>query len=167
MDDATLQPRPAQQPNPPIWTGAMWNNGFARHPLERTARWADGFHPNGMPAQAYAEAKDIISESAASLGRDPAALEWSCNIYLCMGPTKQAAFQEAERAMVQRYGGDAWDIDPATLILGPVSECVETIEEFAAAGVTHFTINPLCEQPTLVANFEQFAAEVIPHFERR
>ncbi len=84
-----------------------------------------------------------------------------------MGPTKQAAFEEAERAMVQRYGDDVWDIDPATLILGPFSECVETVEEFAAAGITHFTINPLCEQPTLVANFEQFAAEVIPHFERR
>ena len=107
MDDVTLEPRSVQQPHLPIWTGAMWNNGFAKRPLERTARWADGFHPHGMTPKGYAEGKAAIEEMAASYGRDPATFEWSCNMYLCMGRTKDDAYREVTAAITQRFGEDA------------------------------------------------------------
>ena len=164
MDDMTLEPRSVQQPHLPIWTGAMWNNGFAKRPLERTARWADGFHPHGMTPKGYAEGKAAIEEMAASYGRDPATFEWSCNMYLCMGRTKDDAYREVTAAITQRFGEDAWDINPATLPLGTPADCIETLEGFVEAGVTHFTINALCEPAALLPTYERFAAEVIPHF---
>ena len=164
MDDVTLEPRSVQQPHLPIWTGAMWNNGFAKRPLERTARWADGFHPHGMTPKGYAEGKAAIEEMAASYGRDPATFEWSCNMYLCMGRTKDDAYREVTAAITQRFGEDAWDINPATLPLGTSADCIETLEGFVEAGVTHFTINALCEPAALLPTYERFAAEVIPHF---
>ena len=85
MEDMALEPRSVQQPHLPIWTGAMWNGRFSKRMLERTARWADGFHPHGMTPRGYAEGKAAIEEMAAGLGRDPSRLEWSCNMYLCMG----------------------------------------------------------------------------------
>ena len=87
MEDMALEPRSVQQPHLPIWTGAMWNGRFSKRMLERTARWADGFHPHGMTPRGYAEGKAAIEEMAAGLGRDPSRLEWSCNMYLCMGPS--------------------------------------------------------------------------------
>ncbi len=164
MDDVTLEPRSVQQPHLPIWTGAMWNNGFAKRPLERTARWADGFHPHGMTPKGYAEGRAAIEEMAASYGRDPATFEWSCNMYLCMGRTKDDAYREVTAAITQRFGEDAWDINPATLPLGTPADCIETLEGFVEAGVTHFTINALCEPAALLPTYERFAAEVIPHF---
>ena len=162
MERIALSPRSVQQPHLPIWTGAMWNGGFARRPLERTARWADGFHPHGMTPQGYAEGKAAIEEMAAAYGRDPAAFEWSCNMYVCMGKTRDDARREAEAAMRGRFGDDAWEMDPATLPLGTASDCAETLEAFVEVGVTHFTINALCAPDALLPTYERFAAEVIP-----
>ena len=57
MEDMALEPRSVQQPHLPIWTGAMWNGRFSKRMLERTALWADGFHPHGMTPRGYAEGK--------------------------------------------------------------------------------------------------------------
>ena len=65
MEHVTLEPHSVQQPHLPIWTGAMWDGKFIRHTLERTARWADGFHPNGMTPKGYTEGKAAIEEMAA------------------------------------------------------------------------------------------------------
>ena len=164
MEHVTLEPRSVQQPHLPLWTGAMWDGRFTRHTLERTARWADGFHPNGMTPKGYAEGKAAIEEMAAAYGRDPAAFEWSCNMYLCMGRSKDDAYREVQAAMRQRFGEDAWAIDPATLPLGTPADCIETLESFIEAGVTHFTMNALCTPEALLPTYEQFAAEVMPRF---
>ncbi len=164
MEHVTLEPRSVQQPHLPLWTGAMWNRRFIRHTLERTARWADGFHPNGMTPRGYAEGKAAIEEMAAAFGRDPAAFEWSCNMYLCMGQTKDDAYREVQAAMRHRFGDDAWAIDPATLPLGTPADCIETLEAFVDAGVTHFTMNALCMPEALLPTYDLFAAEVMPHF---
>ncbi len=164
MEDVALEPQSVQQPHLPIWTGAMWNGRFSRRMLERTAKWGDGFHPHGMTPEGYAEGKAAIEEMAAGLGRDPSRLEWSCNMYLCMGASREAAMEEVRRAMRQRFGEDAWELDPDTLLLGTAADCVESIEAFAEAGVGHFVINAMCGPEALVENYERFSAEVMGRF---
>lgn len=164
MEDTALEPRSVQQPHLPIWTGAMWNGRFSRRMLERTAKWADGFHPHGMTPGGYAEGKAAIEEMAAGLGRDPSRLEWSCNMYLCMGDSKDEANEQVKRSMRQRFGDDAWELDPDTLLLGSPADCIESIEAFAEAGVSHFVINALSGPEELLETYEQFAAEVMGRF---
>ena len=164
MEETALEPRSVQQPHLPIWTGAMWNGRFSRRMLERTARWADGFHPHGMTPRGYAEGKAAIEEMAAALGRDPSRLEWSCNMYICMGRSRDEAMEEVRRSMRQRFGDDAWELDPDTLLLGTPADCIERIEAFVEAGVGHFVINALCGPDALLGTYEGFASEVMGRF---
>ena len=162
--DAALAPKPVQRPLP-LWVGPMWNGRFARHALERAARYADGFHPHGMTPAGYAEGKRIIEDLAAGAGRDPSAFTWSCNMYVCMGDSRDAAYSEAQAAMASRFGSDAWDLDPATLVIGNAEECSETVEAFAEAGVGHIIVNALCAPGSLLPIYDRFAAEVLPRFD--
>ena len=164
MEETTLEPRSVQQPHLPIWTGAMWNGHFSRRTLERTSRWADGFHPHGMTPRGYAEGKAAIEEMAAALGRDPSRLEWSCNMYICMGRSRDEAMEEVRRSMRQRFGDDAWELDPDTLLLGTPADCIERIEAFVEAGVGHFVINAMCGPNALLDTYEGFASEVMGRF---
>ena len=164
MEETTLEPRSVQQPHLPIWTGAMWNGHFSRRTLERTSRWADGFHPHGMTPRGYAEGKAAIEEMAAALGRDPSRLEWSCNMYICMGRSRDEAMEEVRRSMRQRFGDDAWELNPDTLLLGTPADCIERIEAFVEAGVGHFVINAMCGPNALLGTYEGFASEVMGRF---
>jgi len=64
--DATLFPRPVQQPHPPIWIGASGEQRM----MPIAARFADVWHCFGPPA-VLREKSARISEHAAAAGRDP------------------------------------------------------------------------------------------------
>jgi F420-dependent oxidoreductase-like protein len=66
VKDATLQPRPVQQPHPPIWIGASGE----RRMLPIAARYADVWHCFGPPAVLRAKS-ERLSGLAEAAGRDP------------------------------------------------------------------------------------------------
>ncbi len=66
LRDAQLQPRPVQQPHPPIWIGGAG----PRRTLPLVARYADVWHTWGSPSS-LAEANARVDELAAEAGRDP------------------------------------------------------------------------------------------------
>ncbi len=67
-------------------------------------------------------------------------------------------------AMRQRFGDDAWELDPDTLLLGTPADCAESVGAFTEAGVGHFVINALCPPDALLPTYEQFASEVMGRF---
>jgi len=64
--DATLQPRPMQQPHPPIWIGASGE----KRTMPIAARYADVWHCFGPP-EVLGPKSDRISAMAEQAGRDP------------------------------------------------------------------------------------------------
>ena len=69
LDDATLLPRPVQQPHVPIWIGGTGE----RRTLPLVARFGDAWHGFGGVAQ-LGEKSRRIDELAAAAGRDPASI---------------------------------------------------------------------------------------------
>ena len=69
VQDATLRPRPVQQPHPPIWIGA---SGELRT-MPIAAKYADAWHCYG-PVEVLAAKSERISAHAEAAGRDPAAI---------------------------------------------------------------------------------------------
>jgi probable F420-dependent oxidoreductase len=161
--DAMLAPQPSR--HVPIWLGGTWDDGFSDAALRRVARFGDGFHPHEVPVAGYAQAMRRIGELASEHGRDPSSFDYACNMWLNIGPSKEAAIADTQAALVHRFGDDAWEVDPtACYALGTPTDCIETIEAYAKIGVTTFIMNVLAGADGILPTFETFAREVIPHF---
>jgi F420-dependent oxidoreductase-like protein len=77
VHDATLHPRPVQQPRIPLWVAATGE----RRGLPIAARFADAWHSFGSTEQLAARSQRL-SELAEAAGRDPAAIVRSASLDL-------------------------------------------------------------------------------------
>ncbi len=62
-------PKPVQQPHPPVILG-----GMAKNVLKRVVAWGDGWMPNRITPGELEEGRKILDTLAAEKGRDPASL---------------------------------------------------------------------------------------------
>ncbi|MDP3767236.1 MAG: LLM class F420-dependent oxidoreductase [Dehalococcoidia bacterium] len=65
-----IQPKPVQQPHPPVYLAAFTPRG-----LKRAATKANGWHPVGMPVEAMQQMAGGMRAMAKEAGRDPNELE--------------------------------------------------------------------------------------------
>jgi F420-dependent oxidoreductase-like protein len=91
--DATLHPRPVQQPRIPLWVAATGE----RRGLPIAARFADAWHSFGGPAELTARSQKL-SALAEAAGRDPASIVRSASLDLSQPWDKVRADAEALRA---------------------------------------------------------------------
>ena len=75
VQDATLLPRPVQQPHPPIWIGASGEKRM----MPIAARYADVWHCFGPPKY-LAGKSERISAHAEAAGRDPSAIRRAASL---------------------------------------------------------------------------------------
>jgi alkanesulfonate monooxygenase SsuD/methylene tetrahydromethanopterin reductase-like flavin-dependent oxidoreductase (luciferase family) len=75
--EATLQPRPVQQPHPPIWIGASGEKRM----MPIAARYADVWHSWGTP-ESMGRKSQRLSAHAESAGRDPAEITRASSLSL-------------------------------------------------------------------------------------
>jgi probable F420-dependent oxidoreductase len=65
-----IGPKPVHKPHPPIYMAA-----FAPPALKRLAKFADGWNPVALPADAMAQMFGSVKQMAQAEGRDPASLQ--------------------------------------------------------------------------------------------
>ena len=75
--DATLRPRPVQQPHPPIWIGASGEKRM----MPIAARYADVWHSWGTPESMTGKSQRL-SAMAEAAGRDPGAITRASSLSL-------------------------------------------------------------------------------------
>jgi F420-dependent oxidoreductase-like protein len=67
LTDAVAEPKPLQQPHPPIWIGGSG----PQRTLRITARYADVWNAAGGSPEQVAEASAVLDQRCAEIGRDP------------------------------------------------------------------------------------------------
>ncbi len=77
VHDATLLPRPVQQPHPPIWIGASGEQRM----MPIAAKYADVWHCFG-PTAVLGPKSDRISAHAEAAGRDPSTIRRATSLSL-------------------------------------------------------------------------------------
>jgi probable F420-dependent oxidoreductase len=148
---ATMEPKPAQKPHPPVWFGG-------NHPdaLRRAVRFGDGFFGAGSQSTPqYAEQTRVIREELERAGRDPASFRLGKRVYIHVEDDADQAHARIEAALAQHYGRGGWS---DVFVAGPPATCVAGLRAVADAGAQLILLNPLDDD---LNQMERLAAEVI------
>ena len=151
LDGAAMEPKPVQQPHPPIWIGGS-------HPaaLKRAVRIGDGFFGAGSASTAqFAEQAETIRAELREQDRDPGSFRVAKRVYIHVDDDSARARDQIERALERHYGRAV----PGVALAGRPSECVDGLAEVAAAGAELILLNPLVDDGQ---QMERLAAEIMP-----
>jgi probable F420-dependent oxidoreductase len=163
VTDLRLLPRPVQQPHLPLWVGGHWAGGFVEPVLRRVARFADVFFPTWTPVEGYRTAQAEIRRHAQAQSRDPDTIGWGVQIWTCVGDSTAQGRRTGTRALQERFGLAQVDFAQSTA-LGSAADCIETLERYAALGITEFNLSAVCPAPEMAAQYARIAAEVLLYF---
>lgn len=154
VHDAPCEPKPLQQPHPPIMIG-----GSGRGTLRLTAKYAAVWNSTGSPDY-LAERIAVLRDACAEIGRDPAEIELTCHPQMAIAPTHEAAVEQARA--IARSHGDNFDTDNQGWLLGTPEEIQARIQRYADVGITHWII--AAGAPFNLDALRLFADEVAPAF---
>ena len=154
LKGATMEPKPAQQPHPPIWFG-----GSGPAALRRAVRLGDGFFGAGSTSTGkFAGQVQVVREALAGSGRPAGEFRIAKRVYIAMDSGSGRARDRISHALERLYGRRSPDIEAAA-VAGPPAECARELRQVAEAGAELILFTPLFE---LAEHAERLAAEVIP-----
>jgi F420-dependent oxidoreductase-like protein len=153
VSEAMCLPQPVQQPHPPIMIGGTGEKVL----LKIVAKHADMWNAGGS-AERMAALIETIKRHGDAVGRDTDEIEKTVMLPLCY--TKDAGRQE----FVCNLMAGLRQTSPAEarreVMIGDKQECLDTIERYARAGVTHFIF--MLFAPFFADEIRAFAEEVVP-----
>lgn len=140
--DLVFQPRPVQQPHPPIWVG-----GHSRAALRRAVRFGAAWHPINRPP-------DVLRAGVAELAR----------ISEANGRARPPALTLRNDVRVLRPGEPAPPpVHGGRVIAGEPAALADQIRELAGCGVEHLVLEFLAsDRADLEAQMTRFAERVRP-----
>ena len=146
--DVSLEPKPVQQPHPPIVFGAVTDAG-----ARRAARTSDGIYPMFLDSYGdphrFEHLREAVLREAEKIGRDVSDFRM---LAFCSG-------------LVVEPGDEAAQRSPRMTLTGAPDQVLADIERFAAAGYSHLTMHFDVRSGTMAEYLEiaqRFAEDVLP-----
>ncbi len=154
LEGVSMEPKPVQQPHPPIWVG-----GNAEAALRRAVRIGDGFFGAGSQTTAqFAEQVEVVRDEAADRGRAADTFQIAKRVYIHVDDDRDRALEQIDAALAHHYGRRGMS---SVAVYGPPAACAAGLREVVAAGAELILLNPLVDG---AQQMERLAAEVIPEF---
>ena len=169
--DVEMYPKPLQNPLP-IYIGG--NNPNA---IRRTAAYAEGWMPAGMPVDQLSKHIHTLRESCIKAGRDPGKLQVAPQLICYVGKTHEDAVERFSRSQLYEHlislkdstlkDQAGIDLVEANLI-GTPDEILEKVKKLEESGVTHLCGTYYCADTVaeLKDQMQVFAEEVLPHIKK-
>ncbi len=159
FSNASINPRPTQQPHPPVWVA-----GRRDAAMERAVKYGDGWFPYFYSPARYRDSVEKINAFAEEQGRELSSFQWAYFPYIAIYPTEVEAAEAAAEALGGRYlyGGDFLNIVRNYCLLGTPEMCAQRLREYIDAGARHIVFSVACPREERVRQIETIAAEVIP-----
>ncbi|WP_348630000.1 LLM class flavin-dependent oxidoreductase [Mesorhizobium sp. Pch-S] len=142
-----MQPKPVQQPGPPIIIGAR-----SEPALRRAVAIADGWTGAAMiPAEERDEELAILRDELAVSGRDPASFSISVNVYAAVEPTREEARDRVQQILSVGFKDNpVYTVEgmaDRVAVFGPPEECAEGLQKLIAKGVDEIVLHPMYDHP--------------------
>lgn len=137
------QPKPIQQPGPPILIGAR-----SEAALRRAVTIADGWTGAAMiPPEERAKELAILHDELAVTGRDPASFSISVNVYAAVDPDREKAKTRVQEVLSSSFKSNPVyepdDMAQKVAIYGPAEECAEGFRKLIDEGVDEIVLHPM------------------------
>lgn len=153
VTDALHEPKPLQNPHPPLWVGGAGE----KKTLRVVAESADGWNTFLMPMDQYQHKLDVLAGHCADVGRDPGDVRKQLGMFAMIGET------EAEVAEFKKQAASMQTSGPNMMpLLGTPEQCVEQLLPYAKAGVGDFLLLVRSPSPENVRTLELFAKKIVP-----
>lgn len=145
FEDVTIEPKPVQDPHPPIWFGSFGIQveeftDVVERVLERVGRYGDGWVPmtyntesrEMMASDKLGTAWERIEEGARTYGRNPDDIEIIYS-HWCYVMEDEAAERDRCLDAVSRWFDGTYEEGKQTYLVGTPEEIVEDIKEATAS----------------------------------
>ena len=131
LDNAAINPKPAQQPHPPIWVA-----GRRDAAMRRAVRYGDGWLPYFYSPERYRDSVAKIGELASEENRDLSNFQWAFFPYITLAQTEEQAARTAAESLGNQYlyGGEFINIVRRYCLLGTPKMCIDRLHEYIDAG---------------------------------
>jgi probable F420-dependent oxidoreductase len=154
FEKVAMEPKPVQQPHPPLWFGAREQAG-----LRRAVRYGDGWMGAGSSSSAdFVRQHQLLRRLLDEAGRDPAAFAISKRVYLAVDDDRDRAERRLREWFAARYRNA--DMGSRVSIWGSRAECIDKLAELVRAGARHLMLNPVFDE---LEQSELLAREVTPY----
>jgi F420-dependent oxidoreductase-like protein len=153
LKGAQCDPKPVQQPHPPIWIGG----GGEQLTLRVVARHADRSNFGGKPHE-FQHKCEVLKEHCTLVGRDydEIAKTWSPEVFI--RETEQEIIDGGTRSFI----GEPFDSWRAGNLVGTPEQVAEKVQAYADLGCTGFV--PWCSDYPDTESMRLFAEKVVPNF---
>jgi alkanesulfonate monooxygenase SsuD/methylene tetrahydromethanopterin reductase-like flavin-dependent oxidoreductase (luciferase family) len=153
--DAMCNPKPVQKPHIPLLIGGHGEKVL----LKIVARHADMWNTGNADAAEMKRLIGVIERHCDTVGRDADQIEKSVMMAMCYKAPRQR--EEMITGLVSMMAQTTPELARDRIMIGSRQECLDKIEQYARAGVTHFIF--MQAWPMIVEEeIQAFAEEVIP-----
>jgi probable F420-dependent oxidoreductase len=154
MEGITQEPKPVQQPYPPLWFGARQPTA-----LRRAVRLGNGWMGAGSSStQDFKTQVQMVRGFLDEAKRDPATFTISKRVYLAVDANKARAEERLRAWFGIRYRSA--DMGSRVSVWGSVDECVDQLRDLVASGAQHLLLNSAFDH---LGHLELMAKDIVPH----
>ena len=157
FSEVHMQPAAFTPGGPPIWCG-----GRQPAALRRAGRMADGYMSYVITPEMFSDALGTIAAAAEEAGREIETFGTSHLLFCCIDETYEKALDRAAELLSKRYAMDFRRPAQRYAALGTPADIAEKIADFHKAGVRHFNLDFIGDQPMRIEGLHRFAEEVRP-----
>lgn len=153
LDDASIAPRPVQQPLP------LWVGGSAEQAVERTARWGTGWQAGIDAAEQVAPVIAAIKARSAELGRHIDDDHYGAGFGFRFGTPDEPVVAGYRTLLAKRLGREA----DGFLAVGDTADIMQLLNAFRAAGAHKFVLRPIARDgDDFIAQTRLFIERLLP-----
>ena len=159
MHRANCDPKPLQQPTPPIWIGG----GGEQLTLRVVAQHADVSN-FGSSLEEFTKKREILKGHCAVVGRDEDTIRKTISSEVFIRETEKEILEAGSLNLTGslKQSGESIETWRAKALVGTPDQVSEKIQKYLDAGCTGFI--PWCPDYPSTETLELFAKKVIPNF---